>query len=167
MIRECVEYVETRFRLDNDCSRVAPLVRHLQEQLAEMDLCDDTAVMQVGVALEEALTNAIQHGNLELESELFDTSLELFAAELRDRPKQPPYRDRRVEVTAVVTRQEARYIIEDEGPGFDLSIIGHLNELLAGDETHGRGLVLIHSVMDDVSYNEAGNQITMVKRRSL
>ena len=161
-----MEYVETRFVLDNDCSRIAPLVRYLQGELVEMNICDGTAVMHVGVALEEALTNAIHHGNLELESELYESSLDSFAAELQERQSLLPYCDRRVHVTAVATRNEARYVIQDEGAGFDKSIIPDMTRPLGADETRGRGLLLIHSVMDDVSYNGSGSQITMIKRRS-
>jgi CheY-like chemotaxis protein len=166
IVRECVEYVETRFVLDNDCSRIAPLVRYLQQELVEMNICDDTAVMHVGVALEEALTNAIHHGNLELESALYESSLDSFAAEMQERQNQAPYCDRRVSVTAVATREEARYVIQDQGAGFDKAIIPNMTRPLAADEARGRGLLLIHSVMDEVSYNDSGNQITMIKRRS-
>lgn len=167
IIRECLEYVETRFALDNDCSRIAPLVRYMQQELVEMSICDDTAVMQVGVALEEALTNAIHHGNLELKSDLYESSPDAFAAELLERQHQPPYCDRRVSLTAEATREEARYVIQDQGAGFDKSVIPNLTRPLSADQTCGRGLLLIHSVMDEVSYNDSGNQITMIKRRSI
>jgi anti-sigma regulatory factor (Ser/Thr protein kinase) len=167
VIPECAEYLEARFVLDNDCSHIAPLVRYLQEELVEMNICDDTAVMHVGVALEEALTNAIYHGNLDLESDPYDSSPDSFAAELQQRQHQPPYCDRRVYVTVEATREEARYVIRDEGAGFDKSIIPDVKGPLAPDQTRGRGLLLIHSVMDEVSYNESGNQITMVKKRSI
>jgi len=166
-IPECAEYLEARFLLDNDCSRIAPLVRYLQEELVEMSICDDVAVTHVGVALEEALTNAVYHGNLELESDLYESSLDTFSAELKERQKQPPYCDRRVSVNAKATREEVKYVIQDEGAGFDKSIIPDVTGPLTADEARGRGLLLIHSVMDEVSYNESGNQITMIKRRSI
>ncbi len=167
IIRECLDYVETRFLLDNDCSRIAPLVRYLQGELVEMNLCDDTTVMQVGVALEEALTNSIHHGNLELQSDQYESSPDAFATELQNRQKQPPYCGRRVKVTAVATREQAQYVIRDEGPGFDMSILPDPTALRKTEQTHGRGLLLIHSVMDEVSYNDAGNEITMIKRGSI
>ena len=132
-----------------------------------MNICDDTAVMHVGVALEEALTNAVYHGNLELQSDPYESSLDSFAAELQERQKQPPYCDRRVSVTAEATREQVRYVIGDQGAGFDKSIIPDVKGPLTADPTRGRGLLLIHSVMDEVSYNDSGNQITMVKRRSI
>jgi anti-sigma regulatory factor (Ser/Thr protein kinase) len=132
-----------------------------------MGICDGTAVMHVGVALEEALTNAIHHGNLELESELYERSPETYAAQLQERRQKPPYRDRHVYVTAKVTRSEARYVIRDEGAGFDKSVIPDLTGPPMAEQARGRGLLLIHTVMDEVSYNDAGNQITMLKRRSI
>jgi CheY-like chemotaxis protein/anti-sigma regulatory factor (Ser/Thr protein kinase) len=167
IVRECLQYVETRIVLDNDCSRIAPLVRYLQENLVAMNICDETAVMHVGVALEEALTNAIHHGNLELNSDLYENSLDSFARELLERQKQPPYCDRHVTVTAEATRDEVRYVIRDQGPGFDKSVIPNLKEPLTADQTRGRGLLLMHSVMDEVRYNDSGNEITMFKRRSI
>ncbi len=166
IIRECLEHVENRFVLDNDRSRVAPLVRYLRGDLTEMGICDETAVMHVGVALEEALTNAIDHGNLELESELYESSPATYAAQLQERGQKPPYRDRHVYVTAEVTRSAARYVIRDEGPGFDKSVIPNLIGPITAEKGRGRGLLLIHTVMDEVSYNDVGNQITMLKRRS-
>jgi len=42
-----------------------------------------------------------------------------------------------------------------------------LTGLATGEQARGRGLLLIHTVMDEVSFNDAGNQITMLKRRSI
>ncbi len=166
IIRECLDYVENRFVLDNDRSRVAPLVTYLLGDLAEMNLCDDTAVMHVGVALEEALTNAIDHGNLELESELRENSPQAYAELQQKRRQMQPYCDRHIYVTAAVTPREASYVIRDEGSGFDTSIIPQVPGPIDAEQAHGRGLLLIHTVMDEVSYNDAGNQITMIKRRA-
>jgi CheY-like chemotaxis protein/anti-sigma regulatory factor (Ser/Thr protein kinase) len=166
IIRECLDRVENRFVLDNDLSRVAPLVTYLLGDLSEMKICDDTAVMHVGVALEEALTNAIHHGNLELKSELFEKSPEQYGALLKERLRTKPYSDRRVFVRAVVTRSQGCYVIRDEGSGFDKSIIPDGTGALLSDPIQGRGLLLIHTVMDEVSYNDAGNEITMIKQAS-
>ena len=60
----------TRLELDNDSSLIGPLVTYLQEHVSRMGLCDETDRMRIGVALEEALTNAMYHGNLQVGSEL-------------------------------------------------------------------------------------------------
>src|SRR5260370_10742851 len=61
---------ELHFTLENDRSLIAPLVAHLQQYLDHLGLCDHTSRTRVGVALEEALLNAMFHGNLEVSSEL-------------------------------------------------------------------------------------------------
>jgi CheY-like chemotaxis protein/anti-sigma regulatory factor (Ser/Thr protein kinase) len=167
IIQECLDYVENRFVLDNDCSRIAPLVRYLKEELAEMKICDATNVMHVGVALEEAITNAIHHGNLCLDSELNERDPDAYAKLLEQRRHEPPYCDRRVHVTAKITRSDARYVIRDDGSGFDKSIIPDPTVPREAEQDRGRGLVLIHTVMDEVSYNETGSEITLLKRRSV
>ena len=70
LILDCLVHHETHYRLDNNVALVAPLVGHLEHQLERMRMCEPSGLVLVGVALHEALTNAILHGNLGLSSEL-------------------------------------------------------------------------------------------------
>jgi signal transduction histidine kinase/DNA-binding response OmpR family regulator/HPt (histidine-containing phosphotransfer) domain-containing protein len=58
----------------------------------------------------------------------------------------------------------AVYLVRDEGPGFDPASLPDPTDPASLGETHGRGLLLIRTFMDEVTYNEAGNEITMTKR---
>ena len=161
----CVTQVETQLALENDPALVSALIAHLQEYLAHLQLTDQTGTLRVGVALEEALINALYHGNLELGSDVLrreDADPRRLAEERRGRP---PYRDRRVHVTARLARTEAVYVVRDEGPGFDPSTLPDPRDPANLERASGRGLLLIRTFMDEVSYNAAGNQITLVKRR--
>src|SRR5437588_6832227 len=97
------------------------MVARLQDDLAGMRLCGDSRRLHVGVALEEALTNALYHGNLEVSSALRqdgDTGAYRRLADARRR--QAPYRDRRVHVRArLAAAVGAVIVVRDEGPGFD------------------------------------------------
>ena len=65
-----------------------PLIQMLQEDLGGMGVCDATARMRVGVALQEALANALYHGNLEVSSDLRqDDEREFF--KLANQPEGP------------------------------------------------------------------------------
>jgi CheY-like chemotaxis protein len=160
----CVTQLEVRLALENDPALVPALIAHLQEYLAPLRLTDETGAVRVGVALEEALINALYHGNLELSSELLreDGSYQRRAEERR---RQPPYRDRRVHVTARLAPAEVVYVVRDEGPGFDPSTLPDPCDPANLERLSGRGLLLIRTFMDEVSYNEAGNEVTLVKRR--
>src|SRR5262249_61275472 len=67
---ERLSHTESTFILDNNRQVIPALVRHVQEYLVRLQLCDQTERVRIGVALEEALLNAILHGNLEASSEL-------------------------------------------------------------------------------------------------
>jgi CheY-like chemotaxis protein/anti-sigma regulatory factor (Ser/Thr protein kinase) len=164
---ECLREIRTEFVLDNDCSRVVPLVRYLKDDLIRVGVFRETTTMHVGLAVEEAVTNAIHYGDLGLSSELRDKDAEAFAALLHQRSSQPPYCDRRVRVIAELSRSEARYVVCDDGEGFDTSKLPDPTDPVNLEQNRRRGLVLIHTFMDEVSHNDVGNQITMIKRREL
>lgn len=161
---ESLTQTESQFFLHNDVSLIPPLIGHLQENLSRMKLCDEVGRLRVTVALQEALVNAIHHGNLEVHSELREKDDKAYQAMIRERTGQKPYRDRRVIVTAKETPAEAVYVIRDEGPGFDPSRLPDPTDPVNVEKVSGRGLFLIRTFMDKVYHNETGNQITMIKR---
>ena len=116
-------------------------------------------------ALGEAIINAVEHGNLELDSALRESDDGSGYARLRDqRMTEPPYRDRRVEVIARLTKREAVYTIRDEGPGFNPDLLPDPTDPESLMRPYGRGMMLIRTFMDEVRHNEAGNEITLIKR---
>lgn len=152
-----------RFVLENDVALVTPLITWLQEQLNTMQLCDDTQILRVGVALHEALTNAIYHGNLELDSALRQVDETVFYDLAEQRRHEEPYASRRVVVHAIAGRDCIRYQIQDEGPGFDVHHVADPTDIENLMRIGGRGLLLIRSFMDEVTHNDTGNQINIVK----
>jgi CheY-like chemotaxis protein len=157
-----LERSESVFVLDNDPGLIAALVSHVQQQLRCLPLGDETDRLRVGVALEEALCNACYHGNLEVGAAGDRRARE----ELAERRRwEPPYRDRRVHVIARVSRTEAVFVVRDEGPGFDVASLPAADALTA-DGKVGRGVTLMRALMDEVSYNAAGNEVTLIKRRA-
>ena len=91
------------------------------------------------VALDEAFVNAIKHGNK------FDAS-------------------KNIRIAADVSKDEARFTIEDEGEGFDVNNIPDPLDPQNLFKPSGRGVLFIYNIMDEVKYNERGNRLTMVKR---
>lgn len=163
-LSECLVEQHFRFDLDNDCSLVPPIVDRLREPVQRLRLCDETGLVRVGIALEEALLNALYHGNLEVSSTLREGPGEAFYELAKQRRSEAPYCDRRIRVTANVNRQQAVFTVSDDGPGFDPTSLPDptLPEYL--ERASGRGLLLIRTFMDEVHFNANGNEITMVKR---
>jgi CheY-like chemotaxis protein/anti-sigma regulatory factor (Ser/Thr protein kinase) len=156
---------EYSFSLDNDPALLGRMVAQAQQYLREQPGFDETTIIRIGVALLEALTNAMHHGNLELDSAFRDRDGDEYDELLRQRLNMEPYRSRRIHVSIRETPQEGRYVIRDEGRGFDTaSLVVDPTDPEHLERPHGRGLFLIRAFMDEVEHNSAGNEITMVHR---
>lgn len=154
-----------RFELENDRSLIPPLVSYLQGHIGRMRICDEADLVRVGIALDEALVNALQHGNLELDSELREQG-EVYHELAEQRINQPPYSERVLKVSVHLTRDAAEIVIQDEGPGFDVSSLPDPRDPANMDRVSGRGILLMRTFMDEVAFNELGNQVTLRKTRA-
>ncbi len=164
-----MQYNQFRFCLENRLDLIRPLVDLVQQMIAGVGVCDEAESTRVGVAIDHALRNAMLHGNLEFSKEELNSDDDLYIegepTMIEARAKEAPYKDRRVNITIELSPQEARYVIQDDGPGFDLSILPGADDKEILDDDQGRGFVLIRSMMDEVSYSESGNEVTLVKKR--
>jgi anti-sigma regulatory factor (Ser/Thr protein kinase) len=142
------------------------LIGHFEEELTRMNFCDATDRIRVGTALTEALANAVEHGNLELDSTLRESPDGEYYRLGESRSKLTPYRERRVRITMRVTPSEVTYVIRDEGPGFKYQNLPDPTDPENLTKLSGRGLLLIRTFMDEVRFNAEGNEITLVKRRA-
>jgi len=151
--------------LENDPSLVEPLIRLVKQAVGCMGLCDFTGQVRIGVALREALLNAMLRGNLELGPQQIQAGQAKVAHMAEQRRRQPPYQQRRVFVDVEISTEEARFAIRDEGPGFDVASAHDSIDGPPVEGQGGRGLSLMRAFMDEVTFNDVGNKVTMVKRR--
>lgn len=97
-------------------------------------------VFGMRLALEEALVNAIKHGNR------FDTN-------------------KQVRVDCRISREMISIEIEDEGEGFRLEDVPDPTEDDNLERPCGRGIMLMRHFLDKVDYNEKGNRVVLEKTR--
>jgi anti-sigma regulatory factor (Ser/Thr protein kinase) len=157
--------VEVAFTLGNDSILIPPLVNYLVSHLSRLHTFEENIQLRVGVALEEALLNAMYHGNLELDSELRQDGSDAYYRLAEVRRHEPPFQDRRLHVRLHLTAQEVTFVVRDEGPGFDPGKLPDPTDPANLERASGRGMLLIRTFMDEVTFNSRGNQITLVKRR--
>jgi anti-sigma regulatory factor (Ser/Thr protein kinase) len=108
------------------------------------------------------------HGNLEISAEeiaqVSDTLIQPGELSLVERRRaESPYRDRRIYFEASISPQELRFVIRDQGKGFDVAA---MPDPKAGNlsQEGGRGLSLMRTFMDEVTFNDMGNEVTMIRR---
>lgn len=162
---------EYEFVIENDLGLIPPLVDLLQQVAYGMNLVDTTERRRLGIALDEAILNAMYHGNLELPADnLPEIRPSLRSGQralmFESRARAEPYKQRRVRILAFITPDEARFVVKDDGKGFDPSIFPDARDPRTLEEEGGRGLVLMKSFMDEVAFSSNGNEVTLIKRRS-
>ena len=119
---------------------------------------------RVVLGLSELLTNAIEHGNLEISYDDKTTLVEQdeWINEVERRLDMPEYKDRRASVEIQRTSTELRFIIRDEGKGFDWQKFMDLDPERAFDN-HGRGIITAKMFsFDGLEYRGSGNEVIAV-----
>ena len=156
---------DSSFVLETDLKLVIAVSSLLREEAIRLRLCPRPDCLRLGVAIEEALLNAYYHGNLEVASELREQDHRLYHETAEKRAGESPYRDRRIFVSAQITPTQAIYTVRDEGPGFDPSTLPDPTDPANLDRPCGRGMLLMRTFMDNVIYNDRGNEVTLFKQR--
>ncbi len=159
----CATKTEFEFDLDNDPSIVDPLIDMVQQVAISQGLLVNNSRVQLGVALENALLNAMIRGNLELSREVMPVMSQEM---IEERNSQAPYNQRRVYFRSLVTPESAQFTVRDQGPGFNTSEILKSSDPDSFRDGTGRGLVLMQAFMDEVVFDATGNQVTMTKFRT-
>jgi len=157
---------ETKFILENDLGLISTLVSHLSQMTQERHVCDDQDAIRVATALDEALLNAYYHGNLEIDSILKAKDYTHFHELAAQRLIMSAYANRRITVTARFSPIDATFVIRDEGPGFQPDSLPDPTDPAYLTRPSGRGLLLMRTFMDEVKFNEVGNEVTLTKHRS-
>jgi serine/threonine-protein kinase RsbW len=125
----------------SDLAFLEPVTGHLMKRIEQTWSMPAESCKSLAVALIEALVNAIKHGN------------HSDAAKL-------------VRVTTEISSDQAKFTVEDEGPGFAVHDLPHPRDPENLFKTSGRGVLLIKSIMDETQYNGRGNCLIMIKRRA-
>ncbi len=118
-------------------------VRLIRERIIELlERCAYSTrdVFHVRLALEEAMVNAVKHGN-----------------------QMNP--DKSIRVLCSVGSECARFEIEDEGRGFCAGEVPDPTETEFMERPGGRGLLLMRSMMSSVEFSRTGNKVIMEKLR--
>jgi serine/threonine-protein kinase RsbW len=137
-----VPFVELRQSLSSKVAAISPFADQLMRFVHNFR-CADESEIDIEMALREALANAVIHGNGE------DSCKSVYVT-------CRCYMDGEVVIT-----------VRDEGNGFDSSTLPDptfIENLLF---TNGRGIYLIKTLMDEVSFEEGGSVVRMRKNSNL
>lgn len=142
---------------------------YLATHLGEMGFIEGRRISTVALAFNEVLINAIEHGNLELPINYFvenpGTEEKETVFDLKnERLKDSAYADKNIIVKYQFHDNQTEVTIIDEGSGFNTASVMDflINEEKAKAEGCGRGLILLKYAVDEIHFNEKGNEVTLV-----
>lgn len=162
---EFLKHSKGRYTIPNYVTTAELINRRITRNLGRYFSTEDADNIEYG--LREILTNAVEHGNLEITydektaAQKDGSYLDLIAR----RQKSAALRERKVDVWYSLNSRYAWFRVKDEGAGFDhASMAKNENERLRNlNESHGRGIGIARAMFDLVLYNERGNEVTLVK----
>eukprot|EP00752_Nemacystus_decipiens_P017316 g15512.t1 len=164
-VRDGLASVRMDYELDNDPALIRPLLDEVRETLDRFKIGGDNP-SQLIVGIEEAIANALYHGNLEIDSQLKHTDFAEFYRKAETARTEPRFARRTVRLSIDASHDGAKITIADDGQGFDPASVPDptLPENIA--KAHGRGLLMMRTFFDDVRFNKLGNVVTLtVKNR--
>jgi serine/threonine-protein kinase RsbW len=132
---------ELRLRIPSDVNLVDEAVDLVTRHLEAAFVDRHTIRFNLRVALAEAVANAILYGNCE----------------------DP---DKGVGVRVLFGRNAVEMEVTDEGGGYDFRHVPDPTSPANRMRPYGRGLFLIRQLVDEVRFNDAGNSICMILRRT-
>ena len=123
--------------ISSDPAEARKIQEDIERQL-QASLFSEKEIFSIKLALEEALVNAIKHGNQ------FD-------------------RTKKVRIAYKVDKDRFDIKISDEGCGFDPDDVPDPTAIENLERPCGRGLMLMRHYMTQVTFNRTGNCVSMSK----
>jgi anti-sigma regulatory factor (Ser/Thr protein kinase) len=151
------------FLLNNDPYEVKCYVNLICNFLYNSNRLKLEQKFNLKLALTELLMNAIEHGNCQIsfeeKTEWLEKCLDIGLL-IKQKIKDPLIQKRRVILEYTLTEKSGRFMILDEGDGFDWRNIKDVTKDEFLLELHGRGILITRSLVDNLLFNEKGNQVS-------
>jgi serine/threonine-protein kinase RsbW len=136
--RDLGNHSSVRVVIPSDPAEARRVQDQIEQLLVQVCHCQDHDLFSIKLALEEALVNAIKHGNQ------------------YDRAKS-------VEISYQIQPDRFEIHITDQGTGFDPEDVPDPTAVENLERPCGRGLMLMRHYMSEVHFNERGNSVRMAK----
>jgi len=131
--------VRMDFLIPSDLSYVIGINYQISSLLKEFGFPPQDTRVNIPLACDEAITNAILHGN-------------------------HSSADKKVSIQLYVSTNRFRMRVRDEGDGFDVATVDDPTRGEALMRPSGRGVYLMRNIMDLVEYKEGGRVVELEKR---
>jgi anti-sigma regulatory factor (Ser/Thr protein kinase) len=151
------------FVMDNDPYNVRTYSNLISSYLYNSNYINAEKRYRLQHALFEMLMNAVEHGNCNISYEEKTDWLEARGRDIleliRERTRDPEIHAKRVYFTYRITPERSFFTVRDEGEGFDWRAQLESAESEASLSMHGNGIKMTNFYIENLSYNDAGNEV--------
>lgn len=156
---------DTREYLLPSDDELASLVAYeLTKNLTGIGLCNHVTAENISLSLKEALSNAMFHGNLEVDSKIRETDgFKAYNDLIEKRKTEEKFKNRKVHILYELTPSWVEYTITDEGKGFNYKALPDPKDPENFFKKSGRGILIMKIHMDEIEWMDRGNRIRLRK----
>ena len=155
-----IKNIAGSFVIDNDPLDITTYSNLVTNYLFNANLINRETKEKLHVALLELLINAIEHGNCRISYDEKTAWLESngdIMELIRQKNRAPDIRARKVYFTYTISPDWSRFIIRDEGDGFDWK--SRLAAKRDRPELHGMGMKMAELYVQRLQYSDRGNEV--------
>ena len=160
-----VDHSSGSFTIDNDPLAVSIYAGIAATTLAQRGLIDPDLKMHLQLALSELIINGVEHGNcgvsFEEKSAFLNKGLSVVDL-ISEKCKDPAISAKRVYFEWDIQSELTRFVIRDEGEGFDVRSLSAKLKQEGEYALHGRGILMARGIATKLTYNQKGNEVTLV-----
>ncbi|HNZ28239.1 MAG TPA: cyclic nucleotide-binding domain-containing protein [Spirochaetota bacterium] len=154
------------FVIDNDPSMITSYVNIITSSLANEKYINSNKETALRIALTELIMNGIEHGNCEInfeEKSAFLNNGGDINELIKEKCKDPKINARKVTLDYIFTNEKLTFVVKDCGKGFNFKKRAYA-PISEEDlwRQHGRGIYMTRMYVDSLTYNDIGNEATVV-----
>jgi anti-sigma regulatory factor (Ser/Thr protein kinase) len=159
-----VEHSSGSFTIDNDPLAVSIYAGIAATTVAQRGLIDSDSKMHLQLALSELIINAVEHGNCGItfdeKSAFLDRGLSVVEL-VAEKCKDSVIAAKKVSFEWDIQPDSSRFVIRDEGEGFDVKALSEKIKKEGEYSLHGRGIMMARGIAAKLAYNAKGNEVTL------
>jgi anti-sigma regulatory factor (Ser/Thr protein kinase) len=160
---QLITSISGSFVVDNDPFDVKAYASLLATYLYNCNYIDRERQERLLVALMELLINAVEHGNCRIsfleKNAWLESGKDIFDL-IRNKNQDPEISRKKVFLSYTIAPGRSRFVIRDEGTGFDWKQHRAGVDQKYALSAHGRGILMANHYVAGLSYNEAGNEVS-------